>query len=213
MNMFCSKCGTQLPDSSRFCPKCGTCVDNSKKSEPAQPFQPLRTSSGFWGTVKRNMNNSKIAILILSGIQLLAMFIMPYFYIVTGKSSKTVYPIHLIGGNDYPSSCPFDSTTDIALTFLLFAFIGAIGCVVYSLLVNKYRFCKSVSVANLVLSCMAFYCFFIPIINSADDNPNMKIGPIGAVIHIGVSIAVLVLVVKLITKEKKAAQSAPVIFR
>ena len=212
IDMFCSKCGTQLPDSSRFCIKCGASVAPVSPN-PVQPVQPVRTSLSFFETVKRNMNNSKIAILILNGIMLLSMFVVPYFYIVVGKSSQTSYPIRLIGGNDYPSSCPFNDTSDIGWTFLLFALIGAIACIVYSLLVNKYKFCKIASIANLGLSVIGFYSFFIPMTNSTDKYKNTSIAPIGAFIHIGLSIAILVLVIKLIKKEKQSMQPGPVIFR
>lgn len=211
--MFCSKCGSQLPDSSRFCPKCGASVDGPFVPNNAPPVQTMKPTSSFFETVKRNMNNSKIAILILNGIMFLSMFVVPYFYIVVGKSSQASYPIRLIGGNDYPGSCPFEETSDIGWTFLLFAFIGAIGCIVYSLLVNKYKFCKIASIANLVLSAIGFYSFFIPMINNTDKYKNTSMAPIGAFIHMGLSIAILVLVIKLIKKEKQSMQSGPIIFR
>ncbi len=208
--MFCSKCGTQLPDSSRFCPKCGASVEGSFVPNNSQPVHQMELPSNFFETVKRNMNNAKIAILILNGIMFLLMFVVPYFYIIVRDSS---YPIRMIGGNDYPSSCPFSEQSDIVWTFLLFILIGAIGCIVYSLLVNKYKFCKIASIANLVLSVIGFYSFFIPMMNSIDEYKNTSMAPIGVFIHMGLSIAILVLVIKLIKKEKQASQPGPVIFR
>ncbi len=211
--MFCSKCGSQLPASSRFCPKCGASVEESFVPDNAQSIQPTMSTSNFFETVKQNMNNSKIAILILNGIMFLSMFVVPYFYIIIGESSQSTYPVRLIGGNDYPSSCPFSETNDIGWTFLLFAFIGAIGCVVYSLLVNKYKFSKIASIINLVLSVIASISVFDLMGSNDDKYSETSVAPIGIFIHIGLSIAILVLIVKLIKKEKQTLKPGPVVFR
>lgn len=208
--MFCSKCGAQLPELSRYCPKCGT---STEASFTPNAIQPVKSSPSFFETIKINMNNSKIAILILNGITLLSMFVVPYFYIVVGKSSPASYPIRLTGGNDYPSACPFNDTSDIGWTFLLFTFIGAIACIVYSMLTNKYKFCKITSIVNLGASIVGFYSFLMPIINSNDKYSNTSMAPIGAFIHLGLSIAILILVIKLIKKDNVALQASPVIFR
>lgn len=39
--MFCSNCGTQLPDGAAFCPACGSAVDNTPPDPEANP-------GGWW---------------------------------------------------------------------------------------------------------------------------------------------------------------------
>lgn len=199
--MYCGKCGVKLPDASRFCPNCGESTgDVPTPSETRLP----QAAPNFWNGVKANLSKPKIAILVLNAVTLLMMFLMPYYSI---RVRDKVYPIRFIISNEYPKECSFGSAPDVELSLLMFLFIGGIALIVYSLLVNKYKFCKSSAIGNLIVSSLAFIYVVQYVTRCGDEN--VKLNPSGMIIHLILSVATLVMVIKMIKTETASPSETP----
>ena len=53
--MFCPKCGSNVPDSTKFCPTCGALLADEAQQAPATEPQPQ--PQGFGGDVNENKRN------------------------------------------------------------------------------------------------------------------------------------------------------------
>ena len=190
--MFCSKCGKELQKDSRFCPECGTPIQKiipNVQSKPVSCF--TNQNHGFINQTQMKLSIFKIAILILSVLGLIFAFCIPYVIVYKAKSS---YPLYLTGANDFPSFLKIDF--EAAFTIILLLFVAEIITIVLSCLMEKKTLCLISSIAVSILSFVAFGLIMEMIQEASSSGNNIYCTPIGVFLQFGISIAIIVMVIK-----------------
>lgn len=206
--MFCSNCGAKVADNVKFCPYCGTPIQQTIPN--TQPSQlPIYTHQGnsFIDQIKGRLTNSKIVILILSALSFIFIFAIPYVNVY--KSSNS-YPIWLTGGNDMPSF--LDGDFDAGFTAVLLLFMAALITMVISLILEKKTLCMIAAIADVAIAFLGFSLVMGMIQDAQSSSSKVACTPIGALLQIGLAIAMLVMIIKENSK-KQTNQGNAFIFK
>lgn len=189
--MFCSKCGTQIPENSKFCINCGT------QTGDVTPAEIRSVNINSW---KSKLDTSTIISIIIAVVMILAMLAVPVFELCYG-SGDTIDGSHTISllGDNYTSDsyidgrvakCGINTSLRVAFIFMLASIIA----VVIFKIMKKTRFAFISSIVNLAI--LLICNVFVYSVWGSESNWQYEHSTImcaGNVICIGCAIALLVL--------------------
>ena len=119
--MFCYKCGTQIPDSSKFCSNCGAQI-SSPQASPQRLMNNFNINSF---KIDTKFDTKTIICFIVAAVMLLSMLVLPMF---TLESSRT-YTISLLGDNYMPmksTQTTINTLSRVAFIFMLAAVVATV---------------------------------------------------------------------------------------
>lgn len=184
--MYCSKCGTRLPDNAKFCAKCGENIRGNNRS----------VEVGYKKSMLFNQlisDNKIISMIIFVAINILCRLLVPVFVL---KDEAIKY----FGENDWPNYVSrnyggktFDSLRGLYFFFTLVAF----ALVIYAVIRKKKRIAIVAGIGNCIIDCIATV-ELMQLANRASLNGV----PTGCIFHLGLAIVVLVLSTKYCDSQK-----------
>lgn len=184
--MYCSKCGTPLPDNAKFCAKCGENVQGNNRSVEVSYKRSL-----FFNQLMSD--NKIITMIIFVTINILSRLLVPVFVL---KEEAIKY----FGENDWPNyvSRNYGGKTFDSLRGLYFFFtLVALALVIYAVIRKKKRIAIIAGIGNCIVDCIAAV-ELMQLANRASLNGV----PTGCIFHLGLAIVVLVLATKYSDSQK-----------